>query len=201
MIVAPGSRSRGRVRANTIVWVIRHADPERDAAACAELYAPFVEATVVSFEDEPPGASEMGARIASMTERYPWLVLEDDEGLVGFAYGSPHHTRAAYRWAVEVTVYVHPAKHRRGAGRRLYQALLDLLRRQRYRVACAGITLPNDASVGLHEAFGFEHIGTYRDIGWKAGAWHDVGWWQLRLLPQDGEEQPPEPLRPQRLGG
>ena len=201
MIVAPGSRSRGRVRANTIVWVIRHADPERDAAACAELYAPFVEATVVSFEDEPPGASEMGARIASMTERYPWLVLEDDEGLVGFAYGSPHHTRAAYRWAVEVTVYVHPAKHRRGAGRRLYQALLDLLRRQRYRVACAGITLPNDASVGLHEAFGFEHIGTYRDIGWKAGAWHDVGWWQLRLLPQDGEEQPPEPLGPQRLGG
>ena len=177
--------------------MIRHADPERDAAACAELYAPFVERTVVSFEEQPPGAREMAARMASMTEQYPWLLLEDDEGLVGFAYGSRHHARAAYRWAVEVTVYVNSAKHRRGAGRRLYEALLDLLRRQRYRVACAGITLPNDASVGLHEAFGFEHIGTYRDIGWKAGAWHDVGWWQLRL--REPDPSPAEPLGPQSL--
>ena len=179
--------------------MIRHADPERDAAACAELYAPFVEGTAISFEEEPPGASEFAERIAGLTERYPWLVLEDDEGLVGYAYASQHHTRTAYRWAADVAVYVDPARHRRGAGRRLYEALLDLLRRQRYRIACAGITLPNEASVGLHEALGFEHIGTYRAIGWKGGAWHDVGWWQLGLLPQNPEEQPPEPLGPQRL--
>ena len=179
--------------------MIRHADPDRDAAACAQLYAPFVEGTAISFEDEPPGAGELAKRIASTTERHPWLVLEDDDGLVGFAYGSQHRTRAAYRWAVDVTVCVEPAKHRRGAGRSLYEALLELLRRQGYRIACAGVTLPNDASVGLHEALGFEHIGTYRRIGWKAGEWHDVGWWQLPLLPQDGGEQPPEPLGPQRL--
>jgi L-amino acid N-acyltransferase YncA len=188
------------MRANTIGRVIRHADPERDAAACAQLYAPFVECTVISLEDDPPGESEFAERISSIGERYPWLVLEDDEGLVGYAYGSQHRARAAYRWAVDVTVYVDASRHRRGAGRRLYEALFGLLRRQGYWIACAGITLPNQASVGFHEALGFEHLGTYRRIGWKFGAWHDVGWWQRPLLPQGGEQRPPEPLGPQRLG-
>lgn len=187
------------MRANTIAGVIRHADPERDAAACAQLYAPFVEGTVISLEDDPPGASEFAERIASITEHFPWLVLEDDLGMAGYAYGSQHRARAAYRWAVDVTAYVDRARHRRGAGRRLYEALLGLLRRQGYWIACAGITLPNQASVGFHEALGFEYLGTYRAIGWKFGAWHDVGWWQLSLLPQHGDEPPPEPLGPQRL--
>ena len=180
--------------------MIRHADPERDAAACAALYGPFVEHTPASFEDTPPITAEMAERIAGIAEGYPWLVLEEDGRVTGFAYASRHRTRAAYRWAVDVAVYVDPSHHRRGGGRRLYEALFDLLRRQGYTTACAGIALPNDASLALHEALGFEHVGTYRSVGWKAGAWRDVSWWQLRLLPEaEGGGPPPEPLDPQRL--
>ena len=103
--------------------------------------------------------------------------------VVGYAYAAQHRVRAAYRWAVDVGIYVDPARHRAGAGRMLYEALLELLRRQRLRSAVAGITLPNDASLGLHRALGFEHVGTYRAIGWKAGEWRDVSWWQLALAP------------------
>ena len=99
--------------------------------------------------------------------------------MTAFAYASHHRTRAAYRWAAEVGIYVDPAHQGAGAGRRLYEALFELLRRQNLRIACAGITLPNDASVGLHVAFGFEPIGVQRAIGFKLGAWHDVSWWQL----------------------
>jgi L-amino acid N-acyltransferase YncA len=176
--------------------VIRHADPARDAAACATLYAPFVEDTVASFEDVPPTAAELAERMASIAERFPWLVLEEDGRVAGFAYASQHRTRAAYRWAVDVAVYVDPAHQRRGGGRRLYEELFDRLRGQRYRTACAGIALPNDASLALHQALGFEHVGTYRSIGWKAGAWRDVSWWQLSLLPEAGDGPPAEPLGP-----
>jgi L-amino acid N-acyltransferase YncA len=181
--------------------VIRHANTERDAAACAGIYAQYVEGSVISLEEVPPSAADFARRIASTAADYSWLVLEDEGGAVaGFAYAAQHRVRAGYRWATDVTVYVDPAHHRKGAGRRLYEALFGLLRRQGYRIACAGITLPNAASVGLHEAVGFEHIGTYPGIAWKAGAWHDVGWWQLRLLPDaDGESPPPEPNGPQRL--
>jgi phosphinothricin acetyltransferase len=176
---------------------IRPADPVRDAAACAAIYAPFVRESVVSFEDVAPDAEAFGARIARLAATHPWLVAEVDERVVGFAYSSPHRERAAYRWACDVSVYIGPAHHGRGIGRALYEALFALLREQRIHVACAGITLPNDASVGLHESLGFELVGIYRGIGWKAGAWRDVGWWQLRLLPQlDDGTPPPEPLPP-----
>lgn len=177
--------------------VIRHADPARDAAACATIYRPYVHASAVSFEEEPPTASEMAARIEQSSRTHPWLIAERGGQLVGFAYGSQHRARAAYRWACDVTVYVAPAHHRGGIGRRLYEPLLELLRRQRFQIACAGIALPNDASVGLHEALGFQLVGIYQGIGYKAGAWRDVGWWQLRLLP--AQDAPPEPLAPQRL--
>ena len=101
-----------------------------------------------------------------------------------------HHPRAGYRWAADVAVYIDPAWQGRGAGRRLYEALLDLLRRQGMRSACAGIALPNEASIGLHRALGFEHVGTYPDIGWKAGAWRDVSWWQLQLAPDAPRRRP-----------
>ena len=114
--------------------------------------------------------------------------------VVGFAYGAPHRERAAYRWTADVPVYVDSAHHRRGFGRQLYEALFELLRRQRLQIACAGVTLPNEGSVRLHEALGFEPVGVYRGIGYKAGAWHDVGWWQLRLDATEGP--PPEPLPP-----
>lgn len=177
--------------------VIRHAEAARDAAGCAAIYAPYVDASAVSFEEEPPTARGMTRRIEETCRTHPWLIAERDGRLVGFAYGSQHRTRAAYRWACDVTVYVDPAHHRGGIGRRLYEPLLGLLARQRLQIACAGIALPNDASVALHEALGFQPVGIYKGIGYKAGAWRDVGWWQLRLLP--AQPAPPEPLAPQRL--
>jgi L-amino acid N-acyltransferase YncA len=177
--------------------LIRPADPARDAAACAAIYAPYVEESPVSFEEAIPSTEELAARIARIATTHPWLVCEWDERVVGFAYGAPHRERAAYRWAADVSVYVDPAWQRHGIGRTLYAALLARLRAQGLHVACAGITLPNTASVGLHESLGFELVGIYRGIGWKAGGWRDVGWWQLRLLPPgDDGQPPPEPLLP-----
>jgi phosphinothricin acetyltransferase len=175
---------------------IRHADPARDGADCAAIYAPAVAGGAISFEEPPPpDAAAMAARIAETSRTHPWLVLDDGDRVRGYAYASAHRTRAAYRWAADVAIYVDAGYHRRGAGRRLYLVLLDLLRRQGLRVACAGIALPNQASVGLHEALGFELVGVYRRIGWKAGAWRDVGWWQLPLDPDD-DGPPAEPGPP-----
>ncbi len=174
---------------------IRHADAARDAAAVAEIYGRYVRETAVSFEEIAPSARDAAERIARVQRTHPWLVAEDGSGaVVGYAYACPHRERAAYRWAADVAVYVDPEHHRDGVGRALYEALLPLLRDQGFHTACAGITLPNDASVGLHEALGFEPVGIYRGIGWKAGAWRDVGWWQLRLRPADNP--PPEPRPP-----
>jgi phosphinothricin acetyltransferase len=178
--------------------VIRHADPARDGAACAAVYAPYVLDSVASFEERAPDAAEMAERIGRVADRYPWLVSEQDGTVSGYAYATEHRSRAAYRWAADVAVYVAPDHHRRGIGRALYGTLFELLVRQRLQVAVAGITLPNDASVGLHEACGFKPIGVSRRIGWKAGAWWDVGWWELELTaPTDGP--PPEPAPPAKL--
>jgi phosphinothricin acetyltransferase len=176
---------------------VRHADPARDAAACAAIYAPYVEGSPASFELDPPSAAEMAARIEANSESYPWLVLERSGVVAGYAYASQHRSRAAYRWTADVTVYIDQAQRRTGAGRELYEPLIGLLRRQRIRTVCGGITLPNEASVGLHEALGFERVGVYRNVGWKAGVWYDVGWWQLDLGAPG--EPPEEPLGPQRL--
>ena len=140
----------------------------------------------------------MAARIERGQEAYPWLVAEVGGRLAGFAYASQHRSRSAYRWAADVSVYVDPERQRGGIGRALYETLFDLLRLQRLHVACAGITLPNDASVALHEACGFEPVGVYRRIGWKFGEWRDVGWWQLGLAPATNAA-PAEPGPPPRL--
>jgi phosphinothricin acetyltransferase len=160
---------------------IRDADPHRDAGSCAAIYAPHVEGGPVSFEEVPPDAAEMEARIAATQATHPWLVAAGGRGVIGFAYGCQHRSRAAYRWSADVSVYVADGGRRGGVGRALYVELLARLRDQGFHIACAGITLPNEASVALHESFGFESVGIYREIGWKAGAWRDVGWWQLRL--------------------
>lgn len=176
---------------------IRHADPARDGAGCAAIYAPFVTDSAISFEEEVPTAADFAARIERIQLTHPWIVAECEQRLAGFAYGCPHRERAAYRWAAEVSVYVDPGFHRRGVGRALYQALLGLLREQGLWVACAGIALPNEASVALHESLGFALVGVYRRIGYKAGAWWDVGWWQLELRsPADGPPAPPRPPGP-----
>jgi L-amino acid N-acyltransferase YncA len=162
---------------------------EHDAAPCAAIYAPYVTDSCVSFELEPPSAAEMAARIASA---HDWVVLEDDGGrVVGYAYAGMFAPRAAYRWACEVSVYLERGFERRGGGRMLYETLLPRLAARGFRMAIAGMTLPNDASVGLHRALGFEPVGTYRRIGYKHGAWHDVAWTQRELIADD--EPPSEP--------
>ena len=175
--------------------LIRHADPDQDAARCAAIYAPFVRDTVISFEEQPPDADELGRRIERVSRTHPWLVAELDGDVPGFAYAALHRERAAYRWATDVTVYVDRAYHRRGIGQSLYTALFDLLVRQGFQVACAGLTLPNEASVGLHESLGFVPVGVYRRIGFKFGTWWDVGWWQLQLIGA-GADPPAEPGPP-----
>jgi L-amino acid N-acyltransferase YncA len=178
--------------------LVRHADPALDARACAAIYAPFVRNTWVSFEERPPSEVEIARRIGTVSEGFPWLVAEVAGEVVGYAYACAHRDRAAYRWAADVAVYVGEGRRRSGVGRALYGELMPLLSRQGLRIACAGITLPNDASVALHERFGFEPVGVFRHIGWKTGAWRDVGWWQVELLPPtDG--QPTEPGPPVRL--
>lgn len=171
---------------------IRDADPARDAAACAAIYAPHVESSVVSFEQRAPDAAELAARIERYGASHAWLVAEREGEVLGYAYATAFNERAAYRWSVSVSVYVAEGARGEGLGRALYEALFERLRERGYRMACAGITLPNEASVGLHESLGFEQTGLNREIGWKHGAWHDVGWYQLELAPA-GEGPPPEP--------
>jgi L-amino acid N-acyltransferase YncA len=169
--------------------LIRDADPFGDAEACAAIYRPYVTDSVASFEEQPPTPSEMNRRIVAA---HAWLVAETNGAVVGYAYASPHRTRAAYRWAADVAVYVDADHQRRGVGRALYTPLIERLRAAGFWRLCAGITEPNDASTGLHLAFGFQPVGTYERIGWKAGAWHDVIWLALDLRPGESGA-PPEP--------
>ena len=170
---------------------IRDAGPA-DAARCAQIYAPYVLGTAVSFETEPPSPEEMARRIAAVQARHAWLVLEDGGRIAGYAYGGPFMARAAYAWSTAVSVYIDEVRWRTGAGRALYGALFERLAGRGLRTALAGITLPNAASVGLHRTLGFEPVGTYRRVGWKQGAWRDVLWLQRPLAQDDG---PPGPLR------
>ena len=179
--------------------LIRDADPERDAAGCAAIYEPFVRDTAVSFEEEVPSGRDFARRIEETLLRYPWVVAEIDGSVAGYAYAAAHRDRASYRWAADVTVYIGEGHRGQGVGKALYEALLALLARQGIQVAVAGITLPNDASVALHESFGFELVGVYERIGWKLGSWRDVGWWQLELVPASSEP-PSELAPPARLG-
>lgn len=161
---------------------------EHDAAACAAIYAPFVTDTAVSFETEAPTGPEFARRIAAARATHSWVVLEQAEQVVGYAYGAPYKARAAYRWTCEVSVYVAPHQTRRGAGRALYTALFERLADRGYRTAIAGMTEPNEASTGLHRALGFEPVGTFRAVGWKDGQWRDVTYVQRALA---GGDDPP----------
>lgn len=175
--------------------LIRHADARTDARACAEIYGPFVRYSAVSLEEEPPSAADFAERIERVKRTHPWLIAEDQGAVAGYAYASPHRERRAYRWAADVAVYVAEDRRGQGVGRRLYESLLTLLVEQGIHTACAGITLPNSASVALHEALGFRPVGVYRRIGWKVGQWRDVGWWQAELVPPSAAP-PAEPGPP-----
>lgn len=167
---------------------------ERDAAPIAAIYAPYCESSPVSFETSAPSAGEIAHRIRNITTQWPWLVLDAGGLVAGYAYASRYRERAAYMWAVDTAVYVSSAHRRRGVGRALYTALLDILRQQGYFKACAGITLPNPASVGLHEAFGFALVGVYRGIGYKFGSWHDVAWYEAEIQPESANPSAPQPV-------
>lgn len=180
----------------TIRWA--HAD---DAEAIAEIYAQSVVESVVSFEAVAPDADEMRARMARVQAAGPWLVCEQAGRVVGYSYAGRHRERAAYRWCLDGSIFVDRAHHRRGVGRALYGVLLSLARAQGYCAMHAGITLPNAASAGLHEAFGFRPVAVFPKVGWKLGAWHDVGWWQLELAARDaapGALLTPDALRCER---
>jgi phosphinothricin acetyltransferase len=165
---------------------------ETDADAIAAIYAPIVEATVISFETVAPDRREMARRMDETLRRYPWLVCELGGQVAGYAYASRHHERSAYQWSVNTTVYIDAGRRGLGVGRGLYLSLFGILVAQGYFSAYAGVTLPNPASVGLHEAMGFEKVGVYRNVGFKFGAWHDVGWWQLAL--REYADNPREPI-------
>jgi phosphinothricin acetyltransferase len=162
---------------------------ESDAPALAAIYAPIVAETAISFETEPPTAEVMAERVRSTLPSHPFLVAEASGQVVGYAYASTHGARHAYQWSTNVTVYVAAEARRSGVGRRLYGVLLPILEAQGFHAAFAGIALPNGASVALHEAVGFEALGVYREVGFKLGRWHDVGYWRRSLDPQT----PPAP--------
>lgn len=179
--------------------LIRHAHPD-DAAGCLAVYAPFADGTAVSFEHEAPSRDEYAQRIARISRTHAFLLAEDRSRVAGFAYAGVHRERLSYRWTCEVSVYLGEQFRGRGLGRALYEALFPLLEQQGYRVLLAGVSVPNPASVALHRALGFEEVGVYRRIGWKAGDWRDVMWLSRQLGPDTHEtELPPPPGPPVRL--
>lgn len=166
-----------------------------DAPQIADIYAPWVRETAISFELEAPGPEEMARRIESLATDHPWLVVEEDGRLLGYAYATAFRLRPAYRWSVETTVYLDREHTGRGVGRSLYVALLELATAWGYANAFAGIALPNPASESLHASVDFTPIGVFPRAGHKFGRWHDVGWWHRRLSPADPplEPSPPSP--------
>jgi phosphinothricin acetyltransferase len=165
-----------------------------DAEAVAGIYDPIVRDTAISFETVPPTPEAMAGRISRTLTTHPWLVAERDGQVVGFAYAGLHRERAAYRWSVDATVYVGAEARGAGIGRALYKPLFQILRAQNFRSVYAGIVLPNAASVGLHEAMGFTPLGVYKNVGFKQGAWRDIGWWQLDLSGSADAPQEPAPF-------
>lgn len=167
-----------------------------DAADIAAIYAPYVRDTAISFETEAPDETEIATRIARIGAQYPWIVALGEGRIVGYSYACEYRARRAYRWSVDTAVYLDASAHRGGIGRALYERLFALLVEQGYANAFGGITLPNPASVGLHEAMGFVLTGVHRQPGYKSGRWPDVGWWQKMLQTPDGDP----PAEPRAIG-
>lgn len=153
----------------------------QDAAAVAAIYNHYVATTTISFEEQPVTAADMAGRIAGVTAALPWLVFEQDGIVMGYAYATPWRARSAYRFSVESSVYVSPDHPRMGIGSRLYRDLLEELRARGLHMVIGGIAQPNEASVALHEAMGFEKVAHFKQVGMKFGRWVDVGYWELCL--------------------
>jgi L-amino acid N-acyltransferase YncA len=182
------------IRPAAMTTKIRFATPA-DASAVAEIYGPFCEDSPITFETERPSVGEIESRIRRIVERFPWLICENETEIIGYAYAGPHRDRAAYRWCVDVAIYLSGNCRGQGFGTALYTVLFQLLRIQGYFRAYAGITLPNPASIRLHQRLGFEPVGVYKRVGFKANAWHDVSWWALTLQPADRPPVEALPIR------
>lgn len=182
-----------RALASCMLPVLRFAAPA-DAACCLDIYRPFVESSHTTFETEVPSADEFTRRIEATLSQRPWIVAADGARVLGYAYASPVKDRVAYQWSVETAVYVAEGARGRGIGRFVYEGLFRVLRGQGFVNAVGVIALPNAPSIALHEALGFEKIAHLRRIGFKLGAWHDVGWWQLALRAMPTHPDPPIPL-------
>jgi phosphinothricin acetyltransferase len=159
-----------------------------DSEALLAIYRPFVVETAVSFELVPPSAAEFEQRVVSAQSKWAWIVAERGGQILGYAYGSSFRSRAAYQWSVETSAYVRRGHHGQGVGKALYERQLPILADKGYCTAYAGITLPNAASVRLHQSLGFGEVGVFRRAGWKFGKWHDVSWWQRELRDRPPEE-------------
>lgn len=176
-----------------MVSVIRSAT-EADAQAITDIYTPIVEETHISFETTPPSIDEMSRRIRNTVTRLPWLVCENEDRVIGYAYAAPHNDRSAYQWGVDTSVYVAEQWQRDGVARGLYASLFELVHLQGLYTAYAVIALPNPPSVAFHESIGFERVGVYQNAGFKDGKWHDVGHWERTLQPHKTPPSPPTPL-------
>jgi phosphinothricin acetyltransferase len=166
---------------------------EADADEILTIYAPAVRDQITSLETVVPSRAEMRQRIGSTLLQFPWLVFVEGGRMHGFAYAGAYRQRQAYQWSVEVSVYVDAAVRRQGRGRALYTKLFEILRSQGYCAAVAGIVIPNHASRLMHESLGFQSAGVIPAVGYKFGAWRDVGWWILRLMPVTADE-PDDPI-------
>lgn len=164
---------------------------EADAEQMLAIYGPVVQETIISFEYDPPSLAEFRGRVRATLELMPWLVCDNDSEIAGYAYASPYRTRVGYGWTCELTIYVHAGYHRCGIGKALYTSLFRCLALQGYCVAVATITIPNAASIALHESMGMRRIGTYEKVGYKHGRWLDDGVWQIELQPTPDEPDPP----------
>lgn len=153
----------------------------QDVLAISKIYARYVVETAISFEIEPPDEVEMLRRVNRATDRLPWLVLEHDSEILGYAYAIQFRAREAYQNSAESTVYVSKDHQRKGVGKRLMEEVLARLRSAKFHRVIAGVTLPNSGSVGLHESLGFKPVGVFTEIGYKFDQWHDVGFWELHL--------------------
>ena len=149
----------------------------KDAKPILEIYSHYVLNTHSTFELVPPSLRSMEDKINQ--SKYPWFVLEQNEKVVGYAYATQWKPREAYSKTVEVSIYLHTDAHGKGLGTTLYQKLLQTLQSQGYHSILAGISLPNDSSIGLHEKLGFQKVGQLREVGYKFDLWVDVGYWEL----------------------
>lgn len=164
-----------------------------DAKAVLEIYKPYVLNTFISFEYEVPSLVEYSKRIKTYTSEFPWLVCLQDNKVIGYAYAGKHRSRTAYQWSPESTVYLSPELHGKGIARILYETLFSILRLQGYYNVFAGVGIPNEKSIGLHKALGFEEIGIFKKVGYKLGSWHDTHWFQLELMKPASD--PPVPKK------